>query len=403
MSDKITPSLTVKMDAAAPQEPLPVIVRYRQDIALAKALTAGAASRYRFGLLNASALRATPAQIQALSADAAVERIWEDLPVHAFLDTSVPHINVPPVWNLGYTGRGVKVAILDTGLDPTHPDFAGRIINGADFSGTGARDRNGHGTHVTGIAAGAGATYRGVAPDASIYVVKVLGDDGGGMTSDVIAGLEWALEQGVQVVNLSLGSSQASDGTDALSVACDEMVHRGVVVCVAAGNDGPRSGTIGSPGCAREVITVGASTEGGSIVSFSSRGPTLDGRIKPDIVLPGERIISCRAANTSLGAPVDALYTAVSGTSMAAPHAAGAVALLLEAYPALTPAEIRGRFVQAAKDLGLDPNAQGAGRVDVEAAYKGETVPPEPPTPPPPTTPGCLLGLLALLNMRLAP
>jgi serine protease AprX len=221
------------------------------------------------------------------------------------------------------------------------------------------------------------------------------------MTSEVIAGLEWALEQGVQVANLSLGSSQASDGTDALSAACDEMVRRGVVVCVAAGNDGPGARTIGSPGAAREVITVGASTESGSIVSFSSRGPTLDGRIKPDIVLPGDKIISCRAANTSLGSPVDALYTALSGTSMAAPHATGAAALLLEAFPGLTPAQVRERFILGARDLGLEPNTQGAGRLDVEAAYKGEQAPPE--EPPQPTKPGCLPALLALLSMRPAP
>lgn len=399
MTDKITPSLAVKLDAV-PQEPLPVIVRYRPGVALAQALTAGAAPERRLGLLNATALRATPAQIQALSAADMVERIWEDLPVRAFLDTSVPYIGAPFVWESGFTGQGVKVAILDTGLDPTHPDFQGRIVNGADFSGTGARDRNGHGTHVAGIAAGAGATYRGVAPGASIYVVKVLGDDGGGMTSQVIAGLEWALEQGVQVANLSLGSSQASDGTDALSAACDEMARRGVVICAAAGNDGPGSRTIGSPGTARGVITVGASTESGSIVSFSSRGPTLDGRVKPDIVLPGDKIVSCRAANTSLGTPVDALYTALSGTSMATPHATGAVALLLQAFPGLTPAQVRERFILGARDLGLEPNTQGAGRLDVEAAYKGEQAPPEPPQP---TKPGCLPALLALLSMRPAP
>jgi subtilisin family serine protease len=212
--------------------------------------------------------------------------------------------------------------------------------------------------------------------------------------SEVMAGLEWAVEQGVQVINLSLGGLGPCDGTDALSTTCDAAVDRGVLVCVASGNYGPGASTIGPPGCARKVLTVGACTKEDAIASFSGRGPTSDGRIKPDILVPGVDIVSCRAHDTSLGDPVDALYTTSSGTSMAAPHATGICALLLEAFPNLTPAELKARVMDTALNLGLDSNTQGSGRADAFQAYEG-TPSTSPPPPPPP--PGCLLGVLQSL------
>jgi serine protease AprX len=393
MPEKIQHRLARRMRSRGPGEEIPIIVRYRRDLTVSEADIAGARPYYRLGLFSLAAAKATTAEIEALAESPDVERIWEDQPVHAFLNSSVPHINVPQVWTSGPIGRGIKIAILDTGLDPEHPDFQGRIVNGQDFSGQGVRDRHGHGTHVTGIAAGAGSTYRGAAPGAGIFVAKVLDNAGNGRMSDVIAGLEWSVEQEVDVVNVSLGSSVPSDGSDPLSEACDQVVDRGIVVIVAAGNDGPDEGTIGSPGCARRVITVGATTDRDTIVGFSSRGPTLDGRVKPDIVMPGASIISCRAANTALGVPVNEYYVNISGTSMAAPHAAGAAALLLEADPELSPAEIKARFGKAAVDLDLALNTQGAGRVDVLAAFQNT----EPSPPEEPSAPGCLSGWLESL------
>jgi len=392
--EKITRALVSRMESYPPEKRIPIIVRYREGLVVSRRYTGEIVPQYHFRLLPAAAMRATVQQITDLAADPTVEQVWEDLPVHTWLDTSVPHINVPQVWNSGSTGRGIKIAILDTGLDPDHSDFSGRVGGGVDLTGEGARDRNGHGTHVTGIAAGAGARYRGVAPEATLYVGKVLHNDGNGMMSDVIAGLEWAVDQRVHVVNLSLGASGACDGSDALSAACDAVVAQGIVVCVAAGNDGPGAYTVGAPGCAREVITVGSSTAQDGVSSFSSRGPTLDGRTKPDILFPGQGIISCRAANTSMGVPIDERYTRASGTSMATPHASGAVALLLQAMSQLTPAEVKARLARGALDLGLDHNAQGAGRADVYAAYRGET-----PTPPGPQ-PGCLSSVLGADILR---
>jgi len=205
------------------------------------------------------------------------------------------------------------------------------------------------------------------------------------------------VQQHVRVINLSLGGVGPCDGTDALSATCDAAVDQGVMVCVAAGNYGPGASTVGPPGCARKVLTVGASTDQDTLANFSAHGPTADGRVKPDVLLPGVGIVSCRAQGTSMGTPVDALYTSASGTSMATPHATGFSALLLEAFPNLTPAHLKDRFMNTAISLGLEPYAQGKGRADAYRAYQGTDVePPKPPFQPG----GCLLPLLHLLTGR---
>jgi len=392
---KIASALAEQLSAPdAPQEHR-IIVRYKADLAVASRPLAGRGAQARqFALLPAAAMRASASQIRELAASEAVERIWPDLRVYTCLDATATQIRAPHVWNEGFTGRGVSVAVVDTGIDPGHPDFAGRIMAMHDLTGESVRDVHGHGTHVAGIVAGAGNRYKGIAPEANIYVAKVLHQDGSGYMSEVMAGLEWAVQQGVRVINLSLGGIGPCDGTDALSTTCDAAVDRGVMVCVASGNYGPGASTVGPPGCARKPLTVGACSKEDTIASFSARGPTSDGRVKPDILMPGVDIVSCRAQGTSMGTPVDALYTKSSGTSMATPHAAGACALLLEAFPTLTPAELKARLMDTAVDLGLDDNAQGTGRGDVYQAYHG-TPSPSVPTPPPP--PGCLLGTLQFL------
>ena len=223
-----------------------------------------------------------------------------------------------------------------------------------------------------------------MAPEALLLAAKVLKDNGSGMTSDVMAGVDWAVQQGSQVINLSLGSNGPCDGSDALSTLCDEAVNRGVVMCVAAGNSGPGVSTVGSPGCACQVITVGATNDSDQITNFSSRGPTGDGRVKPDVCFPGFGIIAARAEGTSMGTPIDARYTSASGTSMATPHASGVAALLLQARPGIAPAEVKLRLMEAAINLGLDPNTQGKGRGDAMAAHQYVPVAPPPPPPPPP-------------------
>ncbi len=374
---KISAELLSQMNVLSNQIRLPVIVRHKSGVfRAAQALTRSPRVKQRFQLMTAQVLKVTPAEIEALSRQADVEQIWPDLPVQAWLNTSVRAIGTLPVWTAGIKGRGIKVAVLDTGIDETHPDFAGRIAATKSFIGGTARDDNGHGTHVAGIIAGSGAQsggkYAGVAPEASLVAAKVLGANGNGSMSSVMAAIEWAvLEQKVQVINLSLGGTTACDGTDALSVLCDEAVlQAGVVICVAAGNMGPQHQTIGPPGCARYVITVGAVDDNNRVANFSSRGPTADGRIKPDLVFPGVSIIAPQAAGTVLGRVIAPGYVTASGTSMAAPHAAGVAALMLQANPRLSAAEVKTQMVASAINTGALPNAQGVGRGDAYWAYR---------------------------------
>ena len=396
----------VQARAFAAPEPLRVIVQYRAGgVGVAQAIPGVVATSRTYRLIAASAHSALPSAINALSERDEVEMIWYDEPVHTMLDVSVPLIGAPQVWQAGVTGKDVKVAIVDTGIDPNHPDFANRIAEMKDFTGQGPADNHGHGTHVAGIiggtGAGSGAKYRGVAPDCLYYTAKVLRGDGSGSTSDVMAGVEWAVQQGAQVINLSLGSDGACDGTDALAVLCDAAVGKGAAMCIAAGNAGPDASTVGSPGCAKSVITIGATSKTDQVADFSSRGPTSDGRVKPDVCFPGVNIVACRASGTSMGTPVDQLYTSASGTSMATPHAAGTCALLLQAKPGLSPQQIKDLLMSTAKDLGLDPNTQGKGRAEVFAAYQsalGQAPQPQP-TPTPPGQ-GCWTLIKSVLGGR---
>ncbi len=412
---KIASDLQAQMRAVAVDEPIGVIVRHRPHVFSAQRVVASAQVTHSYKLVPATAMRVRPADIEALSRDETVEYIWPDLPVHTCLDVSVPRIQAPLVWEAGIRGEGMKIGIVDTGIDPNHADFEGRVAAMTSLVGGDGTDDNGHGTHVASIAAGTGVTsdgkYRGVAPAASLYVVKVLDANGSGSMSGVMAGIEWAVDQGVHVINLSLGSSGPCDGTDALSTLCDQAVQQhGIVVCTAAGNAGPEASTVGSPGCARWVITVGAVDDADKVTSFSSRGPTSDGRVKPDLVFPGAGIVAAQAHGTALGSVVAPGYIRLSGTSMATPHATGTVALLLQAKPDLTPNQVKWALLTTALELGDNPNAQGSGRGDVFAAYQkilNET-PPDLPDPPEPTLPdtrpqppiGCLEQIKRALGLR---
>lgn len=379
---KLHPSLAASLGSAKAQgEPIPLIVKVRPGpIARgeARALTT-TTPRWNYRLVSARAIRVRPSEIDALTHDPSVELLWPDLPVHTWLETAVPFVRAPKVWDSGFTGEGIKIAIIDTGLDYEHPDFDGRLMSYRDFVDPEGPDcpcdPNGHGTHVASIAAGSGAAsegqYMGVAPGARLVIARALNAAGGGRTSQVMAAVEWAVDQGAQVVNVSLGGAPfPCDGTDALSMLCDAAVREGVVVCVAAGNLGPAGKTIGSPAAAAEVITVGAAEliDGGAsaaVAEFSSRGPTADGRVKPDLLFPGASVIAARAQGTNLGTPSGVSYTAVSGTSQATPIASGTAALLLQANPRLRPSELKSRLVRGARLLPrADDCAQGAGLGD---------------------------------------
>lgn len=309
---------------------------------------------------------------------AATPKIWLDQKVRPTLDRSTAQINAPAAWAAGYHGEGVKVAVLDTGADQTHPDLAGRVSEAKDFSGSGSTlDRFGHGTHVAATAAGSGAASdglrKGVAPSADLIVGKVLGDDGYGSESQVVAGMEWAAAQGAKVINMSLGADMQTDGTDPMSLAVNELSRSsGALFVVAAGNSGERGDmTVGSPGAADAALTVGAVDRDDSLASFSSRGPRYgDKAVKPDITAPGVGIVAARAAGTTMGSPIDEHYVAADGTSMATPHVAGAAALLAGQHPDWTAQQLKDALISTSRTVsGQLPTQQGGGRVDVKAAF----------------------------------
>ncbi|MEV0643808.1 S8 family serine peptidase [Phytomonospora sp. NPDC050363] len=303
-----------------------------------------------------------------------VGKVWLDTRVEVALEDSVPQIGAPGAWAAGHDGTGVKVAVLDTGADATHPDLAGRIALSESFvPGEETTDGQGHGTHVAATIAGSGdgsqGLRKGVAPGAELLVGKVLDNGGSGQASWIIAGMEWAAQQGADVISMSLGGD-TSTPDDIMSDAVDTLTTEyGSLFVIAAGNSGPRGTTIGSPGTADSALTVGAVDKSDGLASFSSRGPRVgDNGLKPEITAPGVGIIAARAKGTSLGTPVDEYYSSLNGTSMATPHVAGAAAIMKQLHPGLTPAQLKNALVSTAKNhAGYTVYEQGAGRVDLTA------------------------------------
>lgn len=268
-----------------------------------------------------------------------------------------------------YTGKGIGIAFLDTGIYP-HIDFDRRITVFKDFLyGKGKPyDDNGHGTHVVGIAAGSGLAcekkYQGIAPGANIIVGKILDRHGNGKLKDVIRSFRWLKENwkkyGVRIVNISVGTAGLeSKNGQFLVQGVEELWDCGLIVVTAAGNMGPEPGTITAPGCSKKVITVGSSDLLDEQHGISGVGPTKECVCKPDIVVPGAGILSCAPG-------IHPSYTVKSGTSMSTPQVSGAIACLLEKDPFLTNVEVKMLLKEAAIDLGYDRNRQGWGKLDIE-------------------------------------
>ncbi|APU22193.1 S8 family peptidase [Actinoalloteichus sp. GBA129-24] len=305
--------------------------------------------------------------------DAGVDRIWLNGRARMLDAESNDQIGAPTAWAAGFTGEGATVAVLDSGYDPDHPDLAEVVVGAQDFtdSAGGVRDVNGHGTHVASTVAGSGAAsdgaQRGVAPSAKILAGKVCDDTGACPDDAIIAGMEWAAEQGVAVVNLSLGS-EPTDGTDPLSTAVNRLTEStGTLFVVAAGNFGGPE-TVSAPAAADAALAVASVTKDDELSYFSSRGPRAgDQAIKPDLAAPGSDIVGARAGHG--GEP----YTTMSGTSMAAPHVAGAAALLAARHPDWTQADLTSALLGSAKTItGLSVAEQGGGRLDVAAAVRSQ-------------------------------
>ena len=300
-----------------------------------------------------------------------VERIWLDGKVRASLATSTARIGAPGAWSAGLDGKGVKVAVLDTGIDRSHPDLTGRVSQAESFvPGESADDGHGHGTHTASTVGGSGAASagqeRGVAPGADLLIGKVLGNDGSGDDSWVIAGMEWAVAQHARVVSMSLGGSEASDGTDPMSRALDRLsAESGALFVVAAGNAGQEA-VMGAPGVADAALTVAAVDDEDRLAPFSTMGPRYgDYALKPDIAAPGVEILAAKAGGTA----ESGYYQAMSGTSMATPHVAGAAAILAQEHPDWTGTRLKDALMSTSAPLaGTTAYQVGAGRVDLTSS-----------------------------------
>ena len=266
--------------------------------------------------------------------------------------------------NKKYSGRGVCVAVLDTGIYP-HIDLNRRIVGFHDYIHQRELpyDDNGHGTHVCGILAGSGAAsqgkHRGIAPGCLLIGMKVLDRNGNGKKEDVLKALDWVVKNkddyGIRIVNISVGTTYDSvSQKDALIQGVESAWDSGLIVVAAAGNRGPNPGSVTSPGSSRKIITVGSSDLMWGRSGISGRGPTFDCVWKPDLVAPGSHIVACTPG------PQNG-YGTKSGTSMSTPLISGAIALLLEKHPQLTNVEVKKILLESADDLGLSHNQQGRG------------------------------------------
>ena len=368
---------------------IPLIVSYGSDAPAARAAVPRGANRSRtLPSLNAAALRTPKKQAgtfwdevvrpgdgrRRAGLDKGMSRIWLDARVRGTLDRSVPQIGAPAVWKAGYDGAGVKVAVLDSGIDLTHPDLEDKVTESRNFTTEASvTDLNGHGTHVASTIVGSGAAsggrYKGVAPGAGLIVGKVLDKNGRGTTSAVISAMEWAAHSGADVVSMSLGSGPGN-GDDPAGLAVDNLTKEtGALFVIAAGNLGPTPNTVSNPASAPSALAVAATDEKDATASFSSRGPLPNATLKPDISAPGVGIVAARAAGTSPGQTVDAHYSALSGTSMATPHVAGAAALLAQQHPEWSPRRLKDTLMSTSKVVASATGfEQGAGRVDVARA-----------------------------------
>lgn len=333
----------------------------------------------RLSLVNAQVLSATQAKLDALKGDPAVLRVEDDAqafalafrplrrtptptktptptptPIAQALPWGVDRVDAEKVW-LTSTANNVRVAVIDTGIHLTHPDLAANVKGGINtiYSWKTADDDNGHGSHVAGTIAAVNNSVGviGVGHEIDLYAVKVLNKNGSGYVSDIIEGIQWSINNGINVINMSLGTT--SD-VQAFHDAVIAAKNGGIVVVSAAGNSGQGDNTVIYPAKYEESIAVSATNSSDGQPSWSSRGPEVD------LAAPGNSIYSTYKNGT---------YATLSGTSMATPHVAGAAAMVLSTHPAFTPSQVQTHLQNNAELLpGLSSNQQGSGLVDVESA-----------------------------------
>jgi PGF-CTERM protein len=310
---------------------------------------------------------------EELATDGSVEKVSLDVKYRVELDNTDDAVSASSArQTYDVNGSGVTVAVLDTGIDETHPAID-EVVDHRDFTNDGTTDDlGGHGTHVAGIVASDNATYTGMAPGAELMNVRVLNSDGVGYTSWIIDGMEYADNSGADIISMSLGSDADSHrSNDPYTDAVDKVTNNGTLVVVSAGNSGSDYRTVGSPGITKNSLTVGASDRAGwyasDIAGFSSRGPTPHGYFtKPDVVAPGVGVVSAASSDDS---DTTGDFTTKSGTSMAAPAVSGIAALVMEKHPGWGPERVKNVITSTSDSLGsYDVYTQGAGEVNATDA-----------------------------------
>ncbi|KAF1680298.1 S8 family serine peptidase [Bacillus mexicanus] len=339
------------------------IVGFKQTMSTAKKKDIisekGGKVQKQFKYVNAASATLDQKAVKEIKQDSSVAYVEEDHIAHEYAQTvpyGISQIKAPALHSQGYTGTNVKVAVIDSGIDSSHPDL--NVKGGASFvpsEPSPYQDGSSHGTHVAGTIAALNNSIGvlGVAPNASLYAVKVLDSAGSGQYSWIINGIEWAISNKVNVINMSLGGPS---GSAALQTVVDKAVSSGIVVVAAAGNSGSSgsSSTVGYPAKYPSAIAVGAVNSSSQRASFSSVGPELD------VMAPGVAIQSTLPRGA---------YGSNNGTSMASPHVAGAAALILSKHPTWTNTQVRNRLESTATPLG-NSFYYGKGLINVEAAAR---------------------------------
>ena len=388
----------------APNRKIRVILQKRSAGADGRAMAQGVGGTHKdeFAFIKSHALEIPAKAVYKLALHKDTLQVTPDSLVHmsavpvSNLKTTYPGtLGAPAIWNsttAPATGKGVTVAVLDSGINKSHPAMTGSNILSivVNPKSTGRTDANGHGTHVTGIVTGYDTTrgYIGVAPDARVISVQIADDQGMTLVSDLLKGLQWVdanrVANNIKVVNLSInGSLPESFLTSPTAAAVELLWMRGVTVVVAAGNRGAVADAVKyAPACDPFVITVGATYDNATVgaaddtlADFSSRGVSLDGHAKPDVVAPGRQIVAPLAGpNVTIARQFpdrisdNGLYVRLSGTSMAAPAVAGVVALILERYPNLKPNQIKWLLANTARSY--QGKVGNAGLIDAAAALQ---------------------------------
>ncbi len=381
---KLCPILNAKIMAQSLEE-VPVIIQFNEDSPNFKENLANMSSKTgaNLSLIGGFSGYLSTDLIYRLANNPDISYISFDSRVYTLLDIAAPSVEAYLPHDEGYEGEGITVAIIDTGVSP-HYDLtrpSNRIIGFKDFINNrqAPYDDNGHGTHVAGIIAGNGYSskgkYVGIAPKANILAIKALDENGGGSSSKIVEAISYIIDTkdkyNTKIINLSIGTPANNIcEKDPLCRAVEKAVQAGLIVIVAAGNSGPERGTILSPGTSRNAITVGAVDDkrtidpsDDTIAPFSSRGPTMEGLKKPDILAPGVNINSL--SNNKLDG-----YSALSGTSMATPLVSGAVALILNKYGDIRPNKVKNMLLESSIYMEEPNEMKGIGLLNLKLLFE---------------------------------